>query len=71
VTRFYWLDTKQEAATDAAEKGYDAGKFIFCADKAALDAVKIADYDAIYLRTGIGELERAFAHIQRKGAPSW
>lgn len=71
MTRFYWMDTQSEAATDAAEKGIASGKWIFCATRAELVAIKVADYDGIYLRTGIKELEQEFARIMRKAAPSW
>lgn len=71
MTRFYWVDTAELAAADAAEKGYASGEWIFCATRAELVAVKVSDYAGIYLRTGMRELEREFAAIMRRSRPSW
>lgn len=71
MTRFYWVDTAQIAADDAAEKGYASGEWIFCIDAAALKAITVSDYQGIYMRTGVIELEQEFARIMRRSRPSW
>lgn len=71
MTRFYWVDTAEIAADDAAEKGYASDEFEFVATKAELDALTITDYEGIYMRTGMRELEREFAAIMRRNAPVW
>lgn len=71
MTRFYWVDTQEIAAAEAVIKGYGSGEWIFCATKAELVAVKVSDYQAIFMRTGVRELEQQFARIMKRSRPSW
>ncbi len=70
MTRFYWVDTVEEAAADAAEKALGS-QWIFCSNEQELEAVDITKYEGIYLRAGINELERGFARIMKRNKPKW
>jgi hypothetical protein len=71
MTAFYWLDTEAEALDDAILKGFATDKWIFCIDKAGLKVIDITNYDGIYLKAGLIELEKEFAKIMRRSQPRW
>lgn len=71
MTRFYWVDTAELAADDAADKGYASGEWIWCATRDELAALTVSDYAGIYMRTGVMELEQEFARIMKRSRPSW
>lgn len=66
MTTFYWTDTRQEAATDAALKGYSSNQWGFFGSMKDIGDKDLLDYAAVYFRTGINELEREFARIMRE-----
>lgn len=69
MTTFYWNDTEAESITDAAEKGYADGTWLWIDEAVKLEGVNVLDYLAIYFKTGVRELEQAFAKIQRRYSP--
>lgn len=71
MTAFYWVDTAQEAAIDAATKGFQASKWMWADTVTMLKGVTVTAFDGIYLKAGIIELEQEFARIQRRYSPLW
>lgn len=67
MTAFYWTDSKQLAAIDAAEK--QASPWMWAATKAELNSKNPLDFEAVYLKAGIMELEQEFARIMRENSP--
>lgn len=71
MTTFYWNDTEQQSIDDAVEKGYATGTWLWIDEVAKIKGVNVLDYEAIYFKTGVLELEQEFADIQRRYGPSW
>lgn len=66
MTSFYWVDTYQDAQADAAAKG--VSKWTWLPDKMGMSLKDVTEYQAVYMRAGIIELERGFARIMREDA---
>lgn len=69
MTAFLWVDTREQAVADAAEKSITS--WIWAASKDELNSKTPLDYDAVYLKAGIIELEQEFARIMRENRPKW
>lgn len=66
MTAFYWVETKAQAQADAAYKGVSS--WVWFGSKEEMSGKNPLDFDAVYMRTGIMELEREFARIMREDA---
>ncbi len=69
MTAFYWNDTEQQSIDDAADKGLANGTWLWIDAAAKIKGVNVLDYEAIYFKTGMIELEQEFAIIQRRYGP--
>ena len=69
MTSFYWVDTKQEAQSDAAYKGVSS--WFWASSKNELISKDYKKFEAVYLKRGLIELEREFARIMRENRPKW
>ena len=66
-TTFYWVDTREQAAADAAFKGVVS--WVWFGSKTEMDTKSPFDFEAVYLKTGVNELEREFARIMKENVP--
>lgn len=69
MTSFYWVDTKDLARADAEYKGVD--KWVWFGSKEEMIDKNPLDFEAVYMKTGIRELEQEFSRIMRENRPEW
>lgn len=69
MTAFLWVDTRDQAVADAAGKSINS--WYWAASKDELRSKTPLDYDAVYLKAGMIELEQEFARIMRENRPKW
>lgn len=66
MTSFYWVDTYPEAVLDAQQKSIPVGKYVWFDARNKIKSIDVSNYEAIYLKQGMIELEKWFADIQGK-----